>query len=200
MRGAANALSKILILFFTYQEDTMKALNRVALTTAALFIFGAASAVAADLPKIGIVNFQKVLATSSPGKIAKAEINKKGKEMEESLKARGSELEELKKTIEREALVMSKEKRDEKEREFRIKVNDFKTLQAKYKESFKGLENRLVSKINKDVLELAHKMGKDDGYVLILEQNAAGVMYFPEALDITDKLISEFNKSSVKAK
>ena len=178
----------------------MKALNRMALITAVLFTFGAASAVAADLPKIGIVNFQKVLANSSPGKIAKAEINKKGKEMEESLKARGSELEELKKTIEREALVMSKEKRDEKEREFRIKVNDFKTLQAKYKESFKGLENRLVSKINRDVLELAHKMGKDGGYVLILEQNAAGVMYFPEALDITDKLISEFNKSSVKAK
>ncbi|MBI9089140.1 MAG: OmpH family outer membrane protein [Desulfobacterium sp.] len=178
----------------------MKALTRIALTTAALFLFGAASAGAAELPKIGIVNFQKVLATSSPGKIAKAEINKKGKEMEDSLKAKGAELEELKKTIEREALVMSKDKRDEKERDFRIKVNDFKTMQARYKESFKDLENRLISKINRDVLELAHQMGKDEGYVLILEQNAAGVMYFPETLDITDKLITKFNKSSVNTK
>ncbi len=176
----------------------MKNMTRMVLITAVLFLFSTASALAADKAKIGIINFQKILVTSSPGKIAKEEINKKGKEMETSLKAKGEELEELKKTIEREALVMSKEKRDEKEREFRIKVNDFKTLQAQYRDDFKAFEAGFIKKINKDVLAIAQTMGKDEGFTLILEQNAAGVVYFTEALDMTDKVIAAFNKSSAK--
>lgn len=177
----------------------MKAMTKIALTTAVLFLFGAVSALAADKPKIGIVNFQKILVTSSPGKIAKTEINKKGKEMEETMKSKGQELEDLKKTIEREALVMSKEKRDEKEREFRIKVNDFKTMQAQYRDEFKAFEAGFIKKINKEVLDLAQTMGKKEGYTLIFERNAAGVMYFSEALDMTDQLIAEYNKTSAKA-
>ena len=176
----------------------MKIMTKMALATAVLFLCGIVSAFAADKPKIGIINFQKILVSSSSGKIAKEEINKKGKEMETSLKAKGEELEELKKTIEREALVMSKEKRDEKEREFRIKVNDFKTLQAQYRDDFKAFEAGFIKKINKDVLAIAQTMGKDEGYTLILEQNAAGVVYFAEALDMTDKVIDAFNKSSAK--
>ena len=177
----------------------MKNITKIALITVVLFLVGAACVAAADTPKIGIVNFQKILVDSSPGKIAKDEINKKGKEMEESMKTKGQELEELKKTIEREALVMSKEKRDEKEREFRIKVNDFKTMQTQYRDEFKAFEAGFIKKINKEVLELAQAMGKKEGYTLIFERNAAGVMYFAEALDMTDKLIAEYNKTSAKA-
>lgn len=176
----------------------MKITTKIALVTAVLFLCGIVSAFAADKSKIGIINFQKILVTSSSGKIAKEEINKKGKEMETALKAKGEELEELKKTIEREALVMSKEKRDEKEREFRIKVNDFKTLQTQYREDFKAFEAGFIKKINKDVLVIAQTLGKEGGYTLILEQNAAGVVYFADALDMTDKVIDAFNKSSAK--
>ncbi len=177
----------------------MKFMTKTTLITAGLFLLCTVSAFAAakkDNPKIGIFNFQKILVTSAPGKIAKEEINKTGMEMEESLKAKGQELEELKKTIEREALVMSKEKRDEKEREFRIKVNDFKTLQAQYQDEFKTFEARFIKEINNDVLSLVQDMAKEEGYTLIFEQNAAGVVYFMDALDMTDTIIDRFNKSS----
>lgn len=182
----------------------MKFMTKTALVTAALFLLCTVSAVAAgksDNTKIGIFNFQKILVTSALGLVAKEEINKKGKEMEESLKGRGMELEELKKTIEREALVMSKEKRDEKEREFRIKVNDFKTLQAQYQDDFKTFEAGFIKEINNDVLKLVQDMAKEEGYTLVFEQNAAGVVYFQDALDMTDRIITKFNKISAgKAK
>ena len=37
---------------------------------------------------------------------------------------------------------MSKEVREEKQREIRIKIGDFKALQQKYMEDFKALENQ----------------------------------------------------------
>ena len=177
----------------------MKFMTKMALVTAAFFFLCTASAFAAgkqEVPKIGIFNFQKILVTSALGKVAKEEINKKGKEMEESLKGKGQELEELKKTIDREALVMSKEKREEKEREFRIKVNDFKTLQAQFQDEFKTFEAGFIKEINNDVLKLVQDMAKEEGYTLIFEQNAAGAVYFLDALDMTDRIIVRFNKFS----
>lgn len=177
----------------------MKFMTKTALVIAVLFLLCTVSAIAADKPgnlKIGIFNFQKILVTSAPGMVAKEEINKKGMEMEESLKGKGQELEELKKTIEREALVMSKEKRDEKEREFRIKVNDFKSLQAQYQDEFKSFEAGFIKEINNNVLKLVQDMAKEEGYTIIFEQNSAGVVYSLDALDMTDRIITKFNKSS----
>ncbi|MEA1969791.1 MAG: OmpH family outer membrane protein, partial [Thermodesulfobacteriota bacterium] len=120
----------------------MKKISMVLLTAVVFFVCTLTSSFAADSAKIGIVDFQKVLALSITGKNAKAEINKKGRELETDLKEKGSEIEELKKKIERESLVMSKEKREEKQRELRIRINDFKIIQKSYMKKFKQMEGR----------------------------------------------------------
>ena len=165
---------------------------------ATLFLFSLTASYSADIARIGVVDFQRILEVSTPGKSAQAEIKKQGEKMESELKKKGSELEKLKKKLEREILVMSKEMREEKEREFRIQINDFKSLEKKYKAEFKVLNNRLVNTIKKDVFELIKEIGKKEGYLLIVEKNEAGVMYSPASIDITDKLIPLYNKKVVK--
>ncbi len=164
----------------------------------AVFFFSAGYSYSADVAKIGIIDFQRILEASSPGKLAQSEINKKGKKMEAELKAKGAAIEELQKTLEREALVMSKEMREEKGREVRIKINDIKTLQKRYLAEFRELENRLVTRIKKDVLGLVKEIGKKEGYLLIIER--AGVLYYPNAIDLTDRLIQLYNKKEAGKK
>ena len=166
---------------------------KIASAAAILFLFSLTVSYGVDVAKIGVVDFQRILKVSSAGKSAQAEIKSQGEKMETDLKKKGSELEELKKRFEREALVMSKEMREEKEREFRIKINDFKSLEKKYKEEFRVLNNRLVNRIKKDVFELIEEMGKKEGYLLIVEKWEAGVVYSPTSIDITDKLIPQYN-------
>lgn len=147
----------------------------------------------ADVAKIGVVSFQKILDQSDAGKMATADINKRGKEMEDNLKKKGEEIEEIKKKLEREALVMSKEMREEKEREIRISINDFKTLKNKYMADFKQHEAKLVREIQKEVLGIVKEMGKKEGFLIIFEKREAGVLYAPDTIDITDKLIQQYN-------
>ena len=166
-----------------------------------LFCFGICfgfSAYAADVAKIGVIDFQRILETSSAGKFAQAEIKKKGSQMESDLKKRGMEIEAIKKRLEREALVMSKEMREEKQREIRININDFKLLEKKYMNEFKAFENRLVKRMQKEVVDLVGKMGKSGGYLLIIERRTGGVLYFPKSVDVTDKLIQKYNASFAK--
>jgi outer membrane protein len=174
----------------------MRLRNLVCLT--AMVLFGLSLPVhAADVAKIGIVDFQKVFETSTAGKAAKEEINTQGKKLEDDLKAKGSELEETKKRLEREALVMSRDKREEKEREFRIKVNDFKSLQKKYERDLQQTQKRLLGDMKKDVLEIIADVGKSEGYLMIIEK--IGVLYAPTALDISDTIIQKYNEKTAKA-
>jgi hypothetical protein len=70
---------------------------------------------------------------------------------------------------------MSKEMREEKEREFRIKVNDIKTLQKKYEVELQGIQKKLMAGLQSETLEIIDEIGKSGGYLLIMDKR--GVLY-----------------------
>ncbi|MBU1340777.1 MAG: OmpH family outer membrane protein [Proteobacteria bacterium] len=157
-------------------------------------------ALCADVAKIGVFDFQKIVTESSAGKMTQKQINEKGSELQKKFKAEKEELEELKKTFEREALVLSPEKQKEKQRDFRIRVNDFTKMQEEFAKDFKQLEVNLINKIQKDVFEITNEIGKDEGYLLIIERKTAGVVYRPDQIDITDQIIKKYNLKVSKTK
>lgn len=152
-----------------------------------------ASSYGADVAKIGIVDFQRLFKMSSAGKKAAAEIKNRHQELEADLKKKGEEIEAAKNKLEREALVISRENREEREREIRIKINDIKSLEKRYRAEMRELEQRIVGQIQEDVLKIINEMGKQEGFLLILEKRDAGVMYSPNTIDITDRLIQKYN-------
>jgi outer membrane protein len=151
----------------------------------------ASPVIAADVAKIGIVNFQKILETSNSGKVAQADLKTAREKMEKDLKAKGAEIEDLRKRLENESMVMSKDMREEKSREVRIKMNDFKTLQKQYTTDLQSLERRLMKKMQTDVAKVVEEIGKKEGYLLIISN--LGVLYAPNSIDITDKIIKKMN-------
>ncbi|MBF0302985.1 MAG: OmpH family outer membrane protein [Desulfamplus sp.] len=144
--------------------------------------------------KIGVVDFQKILTTSTYGKRATEELNRKGKGMEDDIKSKENELLNLQKQFEKDSVVMSKDKKEAKQKELRTKFNDFKTLRAKYMDEFKGMQATHFNKIRNDVLNITNEIGKKEGFTIIIEKNEGGMMYSDPSLDVTDKVISEFNR------
>lgn len=159
-------------------------------------LFWCGRAHAADVAKIGIVNLQRAIETSNAGKSAQAEIKKQKDAMEQELKQKGAEIEQLRIQFERESMIMSKEKREEKEREGAIKLNDFRSLQKRYRTELQDLEQKLVGDLRNQVYALAEEIGKKEGYLLII--NNFSVMYAPGSIDITDQLIKQMNEKNAK--
>jgi outer membrane protein len=152
----------------------------------------------ADVAKIGVVDFEKVLKQSSAGKLTQKDLRKKGEAFQGKLKAEKESLDAISKAFEREALVLSPEKKREKEREFRIRVNDFKKMQEDYTKELRRIEIELINKMQKDVFQIANELGKAEGFLLIIEKKTAGVIYMPANIDITDKIISTYNAKVAK--
>ena len=174
-----------------------KRLNIVFFTTVFVLI-AFVGICAAQTAKIGVVDYQRVLDSSSAGKTAEAAVAKEHEKMQVKLKDMEKEVMELKEKLEREALVMSKETREEQEREFRIKVNDLKTTEKKFVSDLKQKERELIAKIQEEVNKVVEELGKKDGYLLILERRECGAVYFPDSIDLTDKVIDTYNKKAAK--
>ncbi len=148
----------------------------------------------AEVAKIGVVDLQRIIDTSNAGKRSSAEIKKQGKKMEKILKEKEAGVEEMKKALEQKALVMSQESREDKERALRIKMNDFKSLRKRYLDKLKEMNLDFSSRIKKKVFEIVDNVGRSGGYQLILERHVGGVVYAPNAIDITDKVIEKYNE------
>jgi len=152
----------------------------------------------AEVAKIGVIDFQAIIDTSDAGKRSASEMKSQGKDMEQTLKKKEAEVEELKKALEQKALVMSEEAREKKERELRIKAIDFDSLRKKYLETLKDLNLKLSDRIKEDVFQIVEEIGKREGYLLILERRVGGVVYAPNAIDITDRVIEAYNKQDAQ--
>ena len=164
-----------------------------------LCLFGFSGiAFGAEVQKIGVVDLQKIIDKSNAGKRSSVEIKSQGKKMEQILKEKGGEIEGLKKTLDQKSLVMNNEVREVKEQDLRLKLNDFRSLQGRYQDVLRKLNLNLSRQITKDVFEIVEKTGKRDGYTLIIDRRVGGVIYAPNAIDITDKVIAEYNEIDKK--
>lgn len=156
------------------------------------------TAVAADMAKIGVIDLQEILSTSDAGKDAQAKITAKGQEMQADLQAKAAEYTEAGERYEREASVMSSDARAEKERELKIQQLDLEDLQEKYESEFSAYNQELVAQFKVGVLKAADDIGKKEGYTLILEKSSGGIVYAPSTIDITDKVIQQYNENYSK--
>ncbi len=155
---------------------------------------------AADVAKIGVINFQKIMAQSSAGKMVQKQLSDKKKTLIDKINSQRTQLNDFFKSLEREKLVLNQEQLSAKERTKRIKINDLKKMQEDSSKELKKLEFDLISKVQKKVFIIAQKIGKSQGFLLILEKNTSGVIYHPDHIDITDKVIKTYNIDMAKIK
>ncbi len=166
-----------------------------------LLIFALTGSVfSADVAKIGIVDFQKILAVSEGGKkvneILKNEHQKRKKQLMEKQK----EIQAKKEQMDREALVVSDDVKRKNLIGYNKMVYNIQQLQKRHNIELQKKQRLHIVYIEKDISGIVNKIGKKEGFLLILGKRQAGVLYAPKQIDITDKVIKKYNVVFAKQK
>ncbi|MBN2809749.1 MAG: OmpH family outer membrane protein [Deltaproteobacteria bacterium] len=155
---------------------------------------GLVSVYAADSGfKFGYIDLQKVMALSSQGEIAKGKMQAKQEELRAEMQTKQSEISAMKEEIERQGMMLSPEKRQEKESDYQKMVRDFKIFVSDSEKDMKALEGEFLKKMLKELEVVTEEFGKSGKYQLILEKRS-GIIYADQAHDISDELITAYNK------
>ncbi len=150
-------------------------------------------AYAADVAKIGVLHFEKILNDSSAGKLTQKKLKDKWTELQKKIDSEKKAIQDMDMALKRESLVLSKEKKRDRGREIEDRIDDFKKMNTDYTEEFRIMQNERINQIQKDVFEIANAIGKKEGFLLILERKTAGVIYMPDQVDITDRIVKAYN-------
>ena len=164
------------------------AIGIVALALMGLF---AVSTHAAEM-KVGVMNVQKVLVNSVAGKAAKEKFDQKMGDLQAKFKAEEQELVELQGEIEKKSSAWSEETKQVKVREFQKKRRELQEKSDDARFELKTLQDKELAPILKALEGVVATFGEQYGYTLILDSKG-GVIYFTEAVDITNQLIKELD-------
>lgn len=142
--------------------------------------------------KIAVCDAQKAAAESKAGK-------KMFKDLEKTLKAKGKIFEEKKQKLKRLGEALSKsskaldpQEKKRKETDYLNAETDLKRYQEDTQRFVRAEEIEINRALSKKFIEAAKKVGKDEGYDLIIRKEAA--IYFSKENDITDKITKELDR------
>ncbi len=144
--------------------------------------------------KIGYVNLQKALNESQHGKEAKAKFSEEVKKRQEEIASNEEKLKEFKDDLQKKAMILKKETLNEKEAEFRKKAEDFQKFFLQSDEEMKMKEAQLTRTILKGLEVVVRDIATKNGYTFIFEKMESGILYGPEADDLTDEVVKKYDK------
>ena len=159
--------------------------------------FAASPAAAAE--KIGFVNVQEIMVTSTIGKKEAEDLRKGIEKTKAILQEKEAELKKLKDELEKQRPLLKEEAMKEKELAYQKKFRDYQILVKDSNEELQAKEQELAKKMIPEILKLVQAIGEKEKYSMIVDVSAmfssTPLAYFAKENDLTKRVIDEFNKT-----
>lgn len=159
-----------------------------------LFVFGAASAGLAQDVNIAYLDLQRVIRDSKAGKAAKASFQKEFEQKRNIIEQKMNQLEKLRQELIKNSSVMNAQARQNKADQVAEMEKELQRTREDFREDLQERDLELTQKILKEIDGILKQIGKSGGYDIIFEKSEAGIVYGSDSVDITDKVIQQYDK------
>lgn len=159
----------------------------------ALAMFIPALPAAADV-KLAIVDRQRALIASDKGKEAEKTLTQLQDKKKKELEPRSNACKKIQEDTESQKFVMTDDALQEKAIEYQRCGRDLERDVQAAKDELVVAQQKLLQPIAKKLEEVVNAIGKEKQFDLILDRSTPGVLYAPDALDVTDLVIKRLNE------
>ncbi len=142
--------------------------------------------------KVGVINVEQIIATSTKGKQAKSRIEQKMTGIEANLKKMQTDLENFQKDMQKQSMALSKDAQAKKLEQYRQKLSAFEQARRKSQEEFSQAQKTIIEPVISLLVKTTQDYAKKNGYDLVLNAKTT-VLYATKALDLTDEILKAFN-------
>ncbi len=159
--------------------------------------FGFTGGMAAEILKVGVFDMQKVMRESKSiegqrQRLATQLDAKRKPLLEKEAYARGLE-EKLKNDRN-----LSPVERKSTEEKLSNEARDMRRIKEDLDAEFQKIDREVTQQTMREIAEVVKKLADKDGWTLILEKSAGGVVFSKDVIDITQKVLSEYDEKGKK--
>lgn len=146
--------------------------------------------------RFAVIDVQKVLATSAPGKVAYERLKK----MQEERVSRAQKMEEEVRNLDNEVNSKKLSLSEEKLLDLQKQISDKKIAMQRYAQDADRevgeSRDKALAELEAKIKPVIDAMGKEMGLAAIFNKFESGLVYASDAIDITDTVIKRFNESN----
>ncbi len=163
--------------------------------TTTIFLLSIVLAGAENL-KIGTIDAQKILDNTKAGKKTKATMEEYVKSRQKIIDLEEQEIKNLEDELVKQGPVLSAEAKKDKQDAFQRKMLDYQKKVAELNKEVQNKKKEVLEDFNKTLEQIVRNIAEKEGYTVILDRNTEGgiIVYAKESVDLTDKVIQEFDK------
>jgi len=143
--------------------------------------------------KVGSVDIQKAINECKEGREAKSALTKEVEKFQRLVAEKQRELEEMRQSLEKQALMLNPETRAAKEKELQTRARDFQRWGEDSQNEINQKRMEMERNIAIGLQKMIQKLGVDEGYTLIVEKNENIVLFASKSIDITDRVIKVYD-------
>jgi outer membrane protein len=150
---------------------------------------------AQQLPKIGVINSQRVLETSMEGKRVITQLQEKDNKVQGELGKYDEDIRKLESKMNTQRLTLSEQSLLDLRSDIERKRTERKRRAEDSLRELQELQLRLFNKVKSELLPIIEQLGKEKGFDIIFDLANSGALYFSPVIDITDEVIKRYNAS-----
>lgn len=160
----------------------------IILVAAAITAVFAGTSLAEGL-RVAVIDVNKILNDSEAGQAAKKKMEARYEELKKTIDAKQEEARKIKEEIDKQKVMVGKEKLKEKEDALQAKVNELRQLTQEGEREMQTRQGEFTREVLKSVEAKVDVVVKADKLDLVLEKSA-GVVHYNESMDITQRVLA----------
>ena len=166
----------------------------VLLGLAAILVWGTAAQ--DEGVKIGVVDIDQAISSTTEGKAAREEFARKQRDAEAKVQPMIEKYQALEEDLKQKKFVLSDEALFQKQLDLAQMRNEIETKMKELETQLQLDQKRLEGPLTKKLVDVIESAGKEAGFTIIMRRGSPGLLYTREALDITDQVIKKYNQKS----
>jgi outer membrane protein len=166
----------------------------VLLGLAAILVWGTAAQ--DEGVKIGVVDIDQAISSTTEGKAAREEFARKQRDAEAKVQPMIEKYQALEEDLKQKKFVLSDEALFQKQLDLAQMRNEIEGKMKELENQLQLDQKRLEGPLTKKLVDVIEGAGKESGFTMILRRGSPGLLYTREALDITDLIIKKYNQKS----
>jgi outer membrane protein len=155
----------------------------------------AASSSFAEGIKVAVIDVNKVMNESEVGKAARKKMEDRYEELKKRIDARSEEARKMREELDKQKILLGKEKLKEREDALNAKVAELRQLTQEAEKEMQNRQGEVTREVLKIVQGQWEKVVRQEKIDLLLERSS-GVVHANPSLDVTSQVLDLVNKEN----
>lgn len=147
----------------------------------------------ADNIKIGVLSMKRLQQNSAKFQKIREELKAKFNSLQKKLDSERDQITKIEEELQKQSMMLSLDAKEGKEMELGKKSRHYKYMYEEITQEMKNAEYEATKKVGKEIEKIVEQIAKSEGYTLIMEEGTMGMIYYDNAIDITDRVTKAYD-------